>query len=96
MSLGEAGADYIAFAPDTGAPGTQLDLVAWWAEIFEPPCVALGVTKPDEAVALAEAGADFVGIPAEAGLAPDDLARRIKAIAAALETCARVGAGEAP
>ena len=39
MTLGEAGADYIAFGPGEAQP----DLIAWWAEIFEVPCVAFDV-----------------------------------------------------
>jgi len=35
MELGEAGADYVAFAQ-----GSHLDLISWWSEIFEIPCIA--------------------------------------------------------
>ena len=35
--------------------------VAWWAEIFETPCVACAGALP-EARALKEAGADFVAL----------------------------------
>ena len=68
MTVAEDGADYVAF----GAPAHLKDrakarlrrdeLVAWWAEIFEAPCVALDVETPEEAEALARAGADFVGL----------------------------------
>ena len=71
MSLAEAGADYIAF----GAPRHLNDrargrarrdaLVAWWGEIFEVPCVALDVESAEEAKALKEAGADFIGVALE-------------------------------
>ena len=74
MQLGESGADYLAFpiinsADDlTAAQNNQLQLVSWWAEIFEIPCVAFDVTTADQAAALAAAGADFVAIrlPTEA------------------------------
>jgi len=66
MTVAEDGADYVAF----GAPAHLKDrakarvrrdeLVAWWAEIFEAPCVALDVETSEEAEALARAGADFV------------------------------------
>ena len=68
MTLAEAGAEYIAF----GAPPHLKDrdkararrdeLIAWWAEIFEVPCVAFDVETREEAEALARAGADFVAI----------------------------------
>ena len=70
MSLAEAGADYIAF----GAPShlkdrprareRRDDLVSWWGEIFEVPCVALDVDEPAEAERLARAGANFVAVAA--------------------------------
>jgi thiamine-phosphate pyrophosphorylase len=64
MVAGEAGADYVLFGePDrNGArPSTEaiLDRVAWWAEVFEPPCVAYAATI-EEARNFAAAGADFV------------------------------------
>jgi thiamine-phosphate pyrophosphorylase len=68
MTLGEAGADYIGFGiprhvedRDT-ASERRLDLVAWWGEIFELPCVAFDVETADAAAALARAGADFVAV----------------------------------
>ncbi len=68
MELGEAGADYVAFGVPPHvedrkkAAERQLDLVAWWSELFEVPCVALDVPDAVAARHLAEAGADFVGV----------------------------------
>jgi thiamine-phosphate pyrophosphorylase len=68
MVLGEEGADYVAFGipphvedRDT-ARKRRLDLISWWSEIFEPPCVAFDVETPDDARELAEAGADFISV----------------------------------
>ncbi|MEA2840588.1 MAG: thiamine-phosphate pyrophosphorylase [Methylobacteriaceae bacterium] len=66
MSAGETGASYVMFGePD--AHGTRaaaehtLERVAWWAEIFNVPCVGYAGTL-DEIGPLAEAGADFVAL----------------------------------
>ncbi len=96
MTLAEAGADYVAFGrtplPAEGAQDIegQNDLVQWWAEVFEIPCVALDVRTVEEAEALARSGADFIGIEAEAGLSADAMATRVRAIAAALEAAATI------
>lgn len=66
MEAAEAGADYVAFcAPETvrdraGAIATRDELVAWWADVFEIPCVAFDAADAEEARRLALAGADFV------------------------------------
>lgn len=74
MVLGELGADYVAFghagAPDNGAH--RLELITWWAELFEPPCIAWDVATPHEAEALATAGADFIAAPVGAMTAMAD------------------------
>jgi thiamine-phosphate pyrophosphorylase len=68
MELGEAGADYVAFGIPAHvedrqrAAERQLDLVSWWSEVFEIPCVALDVATAEQAGQLAKAGADFVGV----------------------------------
>jgi thiamine-phosphate pyrophosphorylase len=68
MLAGESGADYVMFGePDADghrpALNAVIDRVAWWAEIFQVPCVAYAA-NPDEVAALAGAGADFVAIGA--------------------------------
>lgn len=90
MTLGEMGADYIAFGipphvedRDT-AFSRQCDLVAWWAEIFEPPCVALDVPDTDAARALAQANADFVAVTVGSGTTPDEAAALVKSFSVAI------------
>jgi thiamine-phosphate pyrophosphorylase len=66
MSAGEAGVDYVMFgeprADGFTPPGDEtLARVAWWAEIFEPPCVGFAARLGDIA-ALAAAGADFIAL----------------------------------
>jgi thiamine-phosphate pyrophosphorylase len=64
MLAAEAGADYVMFGEPDAAGwrpsfAAVLERVAWWAEIFEPPCVGFAASL-DEVAALASAGADFV------------------------------------
>lgn len=64
MVAGETGVDYVLFGePDkTGdRPSAEAiaDRLAWWAELFEPPCVAHAANL-DEAQVFAASGADFV------------------------------------
>jgi thiamine-phosphate pyrophosphorylase len=90
MTLAEAGADYVAF----GAPAQLKDrdkarlrrneLAAWWAEIFQVPCVALDVETAQEAEALAGAGVDFVGLSLPAGQSAAAARDLVAAIAAAV------------
>jgi len=59
LTAGEAGADYVAFGP--GGDDTELaELIGWWAEVVEVPCVAWDVASLEQARALAALGADFV------------------------------------
>lgn len=78
MTAGENGADYVGFEAAEGA-----DLIAWWAEVMELPVVAEGVSSPEQAAALARAGADFVE-PAYIWTAPEGPAEAIRALAAAI------------
>ena len=90
MILAEGGADYVAF----GAPAhlkdrangraRRNDLVAWWAEIFQVPCVAFDVESAEEAEGLALAGADFVAVHLAAGQSPAEVRALIADIAAAI------------
>jgi len=66
MVAAEAGAEYVMFGePDaTGhRPSHEavVDRVAWWAEVFEVPCVAYAAVL-GEIEALVAAGADFIAV----------------------------------
>ena len=58
MEASEAGADYVAFAPD-------LDLVTWWAELMVVPVVAELGNDLERTADYIAAGADFI-CPGEA------------------------------
>jgi len=59
MELAEAGADYVGFEGGADDGGAVRGLVNWWAEIFEVPCVAFGVSSPEDAATVA---AEFIGV----------------------------------
>ena len=85
MTAGEAGADYLMFGgPASGEPHERIvERVAWWAEIFNVPCV--GYAHELGAIGdLVRAGADFIALgdavfadPRGAGPALRDAARLI-------------------
>lgn len=68
MQAGEAGADYVAFgafhdtttkdAPTRAEP----EILSWWQQLFEVPCVAIGGITTDNAAPLVAAGADFLAV----------------------------------
>jgi thiamine-phosphate pyrophosphorylase len=66
MEAGEAGADYVAFGAfyetQTKQAKTQAspDILSFWQEFVELPCVAIGGITPDNAAPLVAAGADFI------------------------------------
>lgn len=70
MEAAEAGADYVAFGAffpsNTKEPPASADpeILRWWSELFEVPCVAIGGITVENARPLIEAGADFLAIAA--------------------------------
>jgi thiamine-phosphate pyrophosphorylase len=97
MTLAEDGADYLAFgAPlhlnDRAKARIRRDeLIGWWAEIFQAPCVAFDVETPQEAEALSRAGADFIAIRLPVGATPSATRDLVASIAAALGVPAAAG-----
>ena len=63
MAAGESGADYLMFGfPGAGQDGEAVaERVAWWAEIFNVPCVGY-CADPAQAGVIARAGAEFVAL----------------------------------
>ncbi|MBD59353.1 MAG: thiamine phosphate synthase [Citromicrobium sp.] len=70
MEAGEAGADYVAFGAffdsstkDKGhAERPTPEILTWWSQIFELPCVAIGGITPENCGPLIAAGADFLAV----------------------------------
>lgn len=95
MELGEAGVDYVAFGLAQGdidqAQDARADLVGWWAEIFEVPCVAFDVTSGLEAEELALLGADFIAVTLDIESTAAATRDQILAIAGAIAEAAATG-----
>ena len=68
MEAGEAGADYVAFGAFYPSLTKQtehhagVELLEWWANLFEIPCVAIGGITPTNCSPLIAAGADFLAV----------------------------------
>lgn len=90
MTSGEAGADYIAFGaffPSTTKQPPAMadtDLLRWWSELMEVPCVAIGGITPENCRPLVEAGADFLAVSAAVWTHPVSPAVAIRAFNAAI------------
>jgi len=69
MAAGEAGADYVMFG-ENAAPRRAAELIAWWAEVMEPPCAGYARTL-EELEEYSEAGADFFALAPELWRGPD-------------------------
>jgi thiamine-phosphate pyrophosphorylase len=70
MEAADAGADYVAFGAffETGTktPKTRAmpEILSWWSELFEIPCVAIGGITVENCRTLINAGADFLAVSA--------------------------------
>ncbi len=75
MVLAEQGVDYVAFPATmqsmTGTDDFADDLIAWWTEIFQTPCVAWDIETIDQAEAAIRSGADFISVEKNRLLAAD-------------------------
>lgn len=96
MSAGEIGLDYLLFGEpraDGSIPALDqtLERAAWWAEIFETPCVAFAPSLADVAAA-GETGAEFVGLGEAVFAAPEG---PVTALAGVKETLAAIDAERA-
>ena len=93
MEAGEAGADYIFFGLLDLEEGEEvhrktIDLGAWWADLFEPPCVLLSGRTMASVEVCARTGADFVAVRAAIWDHPDGPAAAIAEANAVLDRVA--------
>ncbi len=85
LEAGEAGADYVAFGAfyptDTKDPAARAgaELLTWWQQMIELPCVAIGGITAENARPLVAAGADFLAVSAGVWRAPGGPGAAVKA-----------------
>ena len=97
MQAGEAGADYVAFGaffPTTtkDAP-TRADpeILSWWSELMELPCVAIGGITAENCAPLVTAGASFLAVVGAVWAHPDGPAAGVRAMNAAIAAASPPG-----
>lgn len=90
MRAGEDGADYVAFgaffpSSTKDPPATaDVEILSWWSELMELPCVAIGGITPSNCAPLVQAGADFLAVSAAVWSAPGGPAEAVQAFGAAI------------
>lgn len=91
MEAAEQGADYVAFGAfyptGTKEPKARADveILRWWSELMEVPCVAIGGITPGNAAPLVEAGADFLAVIGAVWGHPAGPAAGVRALNAAID-----------
>ena len=86
MTLGEAGADYLAFADASDAETeVQRDLISWWTDVFVIPVVAFAKST-DDIRDYVRRGADFIAVHLPADIADDGISGWASELVAALNT----------
>jgi len=90
MEAGEAGADYVAFgaffptATKLAPAHAEVEIVSWWAELMELPCVAIGGITAENCAVLVDAGADFLAVIGAVWNHPEGAAAGVRAMNAAI------------
>ncbi|MBR0654877.1 thiamine phosphate synthase [Plastoroseomonas arctica] len=90
MQAGEVGADYVAFGAffptltKETAHSADVELLAWWSEMFEIPSVAIGGITAVNCAPLVQAGADFLAVVGAVWSHPDGPAAGVRAMNAAI------------
>ncbi len=90
MEAGEAGADYVAFGAFFPTSTKEVvhkaepELLEWWSEMFELPCVAIGGITAENCGPLVRAGADFLAVIGAVWSHPEGPAAGVRAMNAAI------------
>jgi thiamine-phosphate pyrophosphorylase len=97
MQAGEDGADYVAFGAffptATKEAPTQADpeVLRWWSELMEIPCVAIGGITAENCAALVAAGADFLAVVGAVWNHPEGPGAGVRALDAAIAAALEEG-----
>lgn len=90
LRAGEDGADYVAFGSffpsGTKQTGIRADveLLRWWSELMELPCVAIGGITAENCAPLVRAGADFLAVITAVWNHPEGPAAGVRTMNAAI------------
>lgn len=94
MTAGEEGADYVAFGaffPTTTKDAkarAQPEILEWWSEMMELPCVAIGGITAANCSPLVRAGADFLAVVGAVWNHPEGPGAGVKAMNKAIKEAA--------
>jgi thiamine-phosphate pyrophosphorylase len=95
MEAGDAGADYVAFGAFFPTVTKEAkfradpELLQWWSELMELPCVAIGGITAENCAPLVQAGADFLAVVGAVWNHPDGPAGGVRAMNAAIQAAKR-------
>ncbi|MBV9252111.1 MAG: thiamine phosphate synthase [Acetobacteraceae bacterium] len=90
MRAGEDGADYVAFGAFFPSGSKDVvhradpEIIAWWSELMELPCVAIGGIAAENCAPLVRAGADFLAVIGAVWGHPEGPAAGVRAMNAAM------------
>lgn len=90
MVAAEDGADYVAFgaffptATKDAEFRAEPEILEWWSEMMEVPCVAIGGITPENCGPLVRAGADFLAVVGAVWNHPEGPAAAMKAFERAI------------
>ncbi|MEK9753547.1 MAG: thiamine phosphate synthase [Rhodospirillaceae bacterium] len=91
MTAAEQGADYVAFGaffPTTTKEAKHKadpEILDWWQELFEIPCVAIGGITAENGAELVRAGADFLAVVGAVWRHPDGPGAGVRALNAMID-----------
>ena len=86
MQAGDDGADYVAFGAFFPSGTKQVsrladpEILAWWSDLMELPCCAIGGITAANCAPLVQAGADFLAVVGAVWSHPDGPAAGVRAM----------------